>query len=118
MPKIIVTSRYIKPNAHKRFGNYIKYIATREGVEKPVPKLNNNQELDREIFMNYLESRPNSHGLFSETDKPIVLDKVAKEVAYHEGALWTHIVSLKREDAERMGYTDLEHWRDLVRRHI
>ena len=30
MPKIIVTSRYIKPNAHKRFGNYIRYIATRE----------------------------------------------------------------------------------------
>ena len=118
MPKIIVTSRYIKPNAHKRFGNYIKYIATREGVEKPVPKQNNDQELDREIFMNYLDSRPNSHGLFSETDKPLVLDRVAKEVANHEGAIWTHIVSLKREDAERMGYTDLEHWRDLVRRHI
>ncbi len=118
MPKIIVTSRYIKPNAHKKFGNYIKYIATREGVEKPVPKPKVNQELDREIFMNYLDSRPNSHGLFSETDKPIVLDKVAKEVANHGGAIWTHIVSLKREDAERMGYTDLEHWRDLVRRHI
>ena len=118
MPKIIVTSRYIKPNAHKRFGNYIKYIATREGVEKPVPKQGQHQELDREIFMNYLDSRPNSHGLFSETDKPIVLDKVAKEVANHNGALWTHIVSLKREDAERMSYVNLEHWRDLVRRHI
>lgn len=30
MPKIIVTSRYIKPNSHKKFGNYIKYIVTRE----------------------------------------------------------------------------------------
>lgn len=118
MPKIILTSRYIKPNAHKRFGNYIKYIATREGVEKPIPKPKVSQELDREIFMNYLDSRPNSHGLFLETDKPIVLDKVAKEVANHEGAIWTHIVSLKREDAERMGYTDLKHWQDLVRRHI
>ncbi|MDE6580856.1 MAG: relaxase MobL, partial [Ruminiclostridium sp.] len=118
MPKIIVTSRYIKPNAHKRFENYIKYIATREGVEKPVPKQKNNQELDREIFMNYLDSRPNSHGLFSEKDNPIVLDKAAKEVANHDGAIWTHIVSLKREDAERMGFIDFEHWRDLVRRHI
>lgn len=118
MPKIIVTSRYIKPNAHKKFGNYIKYIATREGVEKSIPKPKVSQELDREIFMNYLDSRPNSHGLFSETNKPLVLDTVAKEVANHEGAIWTHIVSLKREDAERMGYTDLEHWRDLVRRHI
>ena len=116
MPKLIVTSRYIKPNAHKSFGNYIKYIATREGVEKPVPKQMHQQELDREIFMNYLGSRPNSHGLFSETDDPIVLDTVAKEVANHSGALWTHIVSLRREDAERMGYIDLYHWRDLVRR--
>ncbi len=118
MPKIIVTSCYIKPNAHKKFGNYIKYIATREGVEKPMPNQNRTQELDREIFMNYLDSRPSSHGLFSVKDTPIVLDKAAKEVANHEGALWTHIVSLKRKDAERMGYIDLRHWRDLVRRHI
>lgn len=118
MPKIIVTSRHIKPNAHKKFGNYIKYIATREGVEKPVPKQDPNCELDREIFMKYLNSRPNSHGLFTETDAPFALDNVAKEVADHPGALWTHIVSLKREDAERTGYTNLERWRDLVRRHI
>lgn len=118
MPKIIVTSRYIKPKAHKKFGNYIKYIATRESVEKPKLNQNRSQELDREIFMNYLDSRPSSHGLFSVKDTPIVLDKAAKEVANHEGALWTHIVSLKRKDAERMGYIDLRHWRDLVRRHI
>lgn len=119
MAKLIVTSRYIKPNAHGKFGNYIKYIATREGVEKPVQEQWENQELDdREIFMNYLNSRPNSHGLFSETDTPLVLDKVVKEVANHNGTLWTHIVSLKREDAERMGYINLDHWRDLVQRHI
>ena len=114
MPKLIVTSRYIKPNAHKRFGNYIKYIATREGVEK----LTQNHELNREKFINYLDSRPNSHGLFSETDDPIVLDKAAKEVANHTGAIWTHIVSLRRDDAERMGYNTLEAWKDLVRRRI
>ena len=118
MSKIIVTSRYIKPNAHKRFGNYIKYIATREGVEKPAQNQESNRELDREIFMNYLNSRPNSHGLFSETDDPIVLDRAAKEVANHKGAIWTHIVSLRRDDAERMGYNNLKMWKDLVRRHI
>ena len=114
MPKIIVTSRYIKPNAHKRFGNYIKYIATREGVAIP----ENKREIDREIFMNYLNSRPQSHGLFTGTDEKIVLDKAAKEVANHAGTIWTHIVSLRREDAERMGYNTLNAWRDLVRRHI
>lgn len=114
MPKIIVTSRYIKPNAHKRFGNYIKYIATREGVAIP----ENKREIDREIFMNYLDSRPQSHGLFTGTDEKTVLDKAAKEVANHKGTVWTHIVSLRREDAERMGYNTLDAWRDLVRRHI
>ena len=118
MPKIIVTSRYIKPNSHKRFGNYIKYIATREGVENPTQNQESSRELDREIFMNYLNSRPNSHGLFSETDDPIVLDKAAKEVANHKGAIWTHIVSLRRDDAERMGYNNLKMWKELVRRHI
>lgn len=114
MPKIIVTSRYIKPNAHKCFGNYIKYIATREGVAIP----ENKREIDCEIFMNYLDSRPQSHGLFNGTDEKIVLDKVAKEVANHAGTVWTHIVSLRREDAERMEFNTLDAWRDLVRRHI
>ncbi|HAP14578.1 MAG TPA: hypothetical protein DCR07_00520 [Lactococcus sp.] len=53
--------------------------------------------------MNYLNSRPNSHGLLSETDAPIVLNKVAKTVADHSDTKWTHVVSLKREDSERMG---------------
>ncbi len=86
MPKIIVTRRYIKPNSYKRFGNYIKYIATREGVEKPTQ----NRELDREIFMNHLDSRLNLHSLFSETDVPLALDKVAKDVTNHKCAIWIH----------------------------
>lgn len=57
MSKIIVASRYIKPNAHKCFGNFVKYIATREGVEKPVSKKEPERDLDREIFMNYLGKR-------------------------------------------------------------
>lgn len=114
MPKIIVTSRYIKPNAHQKFGNYIRYIATREGVAIP----ENKREIDREIFMNYLDSRPQSHGLFTGTNDKIVLDKAAKEIANHQGTIWTHIVSLRREDAERMDFNTLDAWRDLVRMHI
>lgn len=73
--------------------------------------------------MNYLGTRPNavrigSHGLFSETDEPINLAQTAREVAMHEGNVWTHVVSLRREDAERMGYNTLPVWRDLVKRHI
>lgn len=62
--------------------------------------------------------RIGSHGLFSETDEPINLAKTAREVAMHEGNVWTHVVSLRRDDAERMGYNNLPVWRDLVKRHI
>lgn len=122
MPKIIVTSRFIRAGNYSKLNNYVKYIATREGVE--LTEQNNvQQNIDREIFINYLGTRPNvvkqgTHGLFSDTDEPIALDKAAKEVAQHNGTVWTHIVSLRRDDAERMGYNTLDMWRDLVRRHI
>lgn len=122
MPKIIVTSRFIRAGNHSKLNNYVKYIATREGVELTEQR-NSQQNIDREIFINYLGTRPNvvkqgTHGLFSDTDESIILDKAAKEVAQHNGTVWTHIVSLRRDDAERMGYNTLDMWRDLVCRHI
>ena len=59
-----------------------------------------------------------SHGLFNEKDEPIILDRVANEIANHKGNVWSHVVSLRREDAIRLGYDNSEMWRDLVKRHI
>ena len=59
--------------------------------------------------------------VFEHTDfhvDTINLAQTAREVAMHEGNVWTHVVSLRREDAERMGYNNLPVWRDLVKRHI
>ena len=58
------------------------------------------------------------HGLFSQTDEPINLNAVAKEIANHTGNVWTHVVSLRREDAQRMGYDNLTAWRELVKRQM
>lgn len=44
------------------------------------------------------------------------IDKVADEVKNHDGILWTHVISLKREDAERLGYNNAEKWKSLIRR--
>lgn len=115
MPKIIVTSRYLKSSSKKKLSNYVKYIATREGVAHTVS--------ERENYVGYLANRPgavkfNSHGLFSQTDEPIVLDRVAKEVANHKGNVWTHVVSLKRDDAQKMWYESLDAWRNLIIRQI
>lgn len=58
------------------------------------------------------------HGLFSQTDDKIDIDKIADEVSNHEGILWTHVISLRREDAERLGYNNAESWKELVRRNV
>ena len=115
MPKIIVTSRYLKCGSKKKLKNYVKYIATREGS---VPTVR-----ERENYVGYLANRPgsvkfNTHGLFSQTNEPINLEKVAKEIADHGGNVWTHVVSLRRDDAQKMGYDNLKAWRDLVIRQI
>lgn len=115
MPKIIVTSRYLKKGSKKNLKNYVKYIATREGA---VPMVS-----ERENYVGYLANRPgsvkfNTHGLFSQTNEPINLEKVAKEIADHGGNVWTHVVSLRRDDAQKMGYDNLTAWRELVKRQI
>ena len=78
---------------------------------------------NRQNFVGYMAMRPGvqkrgSHGLFNEKDEPIILDRVANEIANHKGNVWSHVISLRREDAIRLGYDNSEAWRQLVMRHI
>ena len=78
---------------------------------------------NRRNFVGYMAMRPGAekrgaHGLFNDSDKPIDLNAVADEVANHPCNVWTHVVSLRREDAVRLGYTNSDMWRELVKRHI
>ena len=78
---------------------------------------------NRQNFVGYMAMRPGvqkrgSHGLFNEKDEPIILDRVANEIANHKGNVWSHVVSLRREDAIRLGYDNSDVWRNLVKRHI
>ena len=173
MPKIIVASRYLKPAAKGTRGNLVKYIATRETVEKYSPKkkdmpvTENQKQLifellkinsdgkklpeysdylkkpskenasellselleqstdmiaDKEILVKYVAERPGvekigKHGLFSDSDDEIILAQAQKNIAEHQGNVWSHVISLTREDAERLGYITLEMWRNLIMRH-
>ena len=45
------------------------------------------------------------------------LDKAIDEVNQYPGNIWTHIISLKGEDAERLGYDHALQWRNLLRAH-
>ncbi len=173
MPKIIVASRYLKPAAKGTRGNLVKYIATRETVQKYSPKqknisaTENQQQLifellkinsdgkklpeysdylknpskgnasellselleqradliaDKEILVKYVAERPGvekigKHGLFSDSDDEIVLSQAQKNISEHQGNIWSHVISLTREDAERLGYVTPEMWRNLIMRH-
>ena len=176
MPKIIVTSTFRKGGGGGKkggAGGLLRYMGTREGVEKlPLSQANlpaakrqkslieailkripdaaqypeyqeflatgikgaandflsavirENEEAEKiGKLVSYMAERPGvvklgKHGLFSQTDKPIDLEKAAEEVGNHEGYIWTHIVSLHREDAERLGYNNAEAWKYLVRRNV
>ena len=72
--------------------NYVDYIAQRPGVEKLGP-----------------------HGLFTDAGIPIVLSEVQKEVSNHSGNVWTDVISIRREDAARLGYDQAEAWQSLLR---
>ena len=90
-------------------------MATREGAEKPLPP--NFQQ--KENYTRYIASRPRAervsdHALFSGTDDPIVLSQVAEEIANHPGNVWQPIISLRREDAQRLGYDNAQAWKDLL----
>ena len=172
MPKIIFTSRYIKNPARANAGKLVKYMGTREGVEKLPDGFDHRPATKKQIalicdlikayppawdypecvdfrqkqsrgmatefidafiernadridgikkLVSYMGERPGverlgKHGLFCQTDDKINLDAVAEQVSRHEGILWTHVVSLRREDAERLGYNNAHAWKELVRR--
>ena len=103
MAKLILKNRYIKGGGHARAN--LKYIGTRDGVQTPA-----------DTYLEYMSERPRSHGLFGDKDD-INMDTALEEMATYSGNIWTPILSLKREDAARLGYDTPEAWRSLLRAH-
>ena len=69
-------------------------------------------------YAKYIATRPRaerlgSHGLFGDEDV-VDLDAAMAEVSAYQGNIWTHIISLKREDAARLGYDSAKAWRTLL----
>lgn len=165
MARLILKSPYLKSGGKKSSGGYLKYIATRKGVEmaedtsrhlpatadqqkqikaliKKHPQSKESHEYEdylsnptrgnadaflwnigeeyqdgpkRDVYLRYIDDRPGSNGLFTDEGVPIVLSKVQKEMNEHPGNIWTHIISLRREDAERLGYNTPDAWMHLLR---
>ncbi len=84
---------------------------------------NYEQVAKKENYVDYIASRPRAqklgtHGLFSAGDGPLVLSQVADEVARHPGVVWLPIISLRREDAARLGYDSAQNWKELLTRSV
>ena len=171
MPRLVTKFKYLKPNARQSRGGYVKYIATRDGVEKlddsrkfaPATakqrKLiasllhdfpdsremfeyedymknqtigaasefitraiedNAGQALSSKTYADYIATRPRaerfgSHGLFTDDGVQVNLEKVSQELNDYGGNVYTIIISLRREDAERLGFDSGSRWRDMLR---
>ena len=171
MARLVTKFKYLKPNRKQSKGGYVKYIATREGVEKIdesfrlspatvnqakliqklvkgfpdtkemheyrdyLAKPNAGNATDfisraiednigaaagRKTYADYIATRPRaermgSHGLFTDDGVEVKLDAVSKELDRYNGNVWTVILSLRREDAERLGFGEGKRWRELLR---
>lgn len=73
----------------------------------------------RKNYVDYIANRPRvekigKHGLFTGGNESLILSKIADEVASHEGNIWTPIISLRREDAARLGFDNAESWHNML----
>ena len=76
---------------------------------------------ESEQYMKYIATRPRAecigaHGLFGDDDA-VSLEKAMEELESYTGNVWTHIISLKREDAARLGFDNAAAWRNLIQAH-
>ena len=81
---------------------------------------NADEMMHTKTYADYIATRPRaerfgSHGLFTDDGVAVDLKKVSDELNAHTGNVWTAIVSLHREDAERLGYDNGSRWRDMLR---
>ena len=115
-PESIFSEEYLSYQEAPNRANASEYIT--RTLEDNLPYI-----VDSPTYADYIATRPRaerigSHGLFTSGDEPVVLSKVSQELNEHQGNVWVFIASLKREDAERLGYDNASRWKDLIGSHV
>ena len=76
--------------------------------------------LGTEQYLRYMGTRPRvdkrgrTHGLFSSGGIDLNLDDEIRKLEAHKGNVYSVIVSIKREDAQRLGYNSAERWQSMI----
>ena len=115
-PESVHDDEYLHYRAESTRANASEYIT--RTLEDNLPFI-----VGSPTYADYIATRPRaerigSHGLFTSGDKPINLSKVSEELNNHQGNVWVLIASLKREDAERLGYDNASRWKDMIGGHV
>ncbi len=76
--------------------------------------------MQTKTYADYIATRPRAqrfgtHGLFTDDGVQIKLNEVSENLNQYGGNVWTVIISLRREDAERLSFNTGERWRDMLR---
>ena len=115
-PESLFSEEYLAYQEAPTRANASEYIT--RTLEDNLPYI-----VDSPTYADYIATRPRaerigSHGLFTSGDEPVVLSKVSQELNEHQGNVWVFIASLKREDAERLGYDNASRWKDMIGSHV
>lgn len=81
---------------------------------------NSYEVIQTKTYADYIATRPRvqrfgTHGLFTDDGVQVKLNEVSENLNQYGGNVWTVIISLRREDAERLGFNTGERWRDMLR---
>lgn len=110
---LVVKLKFYLPGSGAKNAAHAKYIATRPGADRGELEP---EELDAAGHVKYAAERPRSHGLFGPDEEKVPgLEEIQKELREHGGIVWRAVVSLREDDALRLGYVTREAWEKALR---
>lgn len=99
----------------QRNANHIRYIATRPGADRGELEPEKIDPGTAAGHVKYAGERPGSHGLFTQDEDHPDLKAVQRELLQHRGVVWRAVLSLREDDAVRLGYTTRKAWETMLR---
>lgn len=123
--KKMIMDLYAENKSIKNMPEYEEYLRTQTKksawifIQRALER-NSTLSDQKRNYIEYLAKRPGAeqmgaHGLFSYSDEKVDLEKVMEEVANYPGIIYMNVISLRREDAEILGFDNAKSWQNFLR---